>query len=297
MGPVPIETLASPDAATEYLAKTLAAGRLALLLGAGASKPLGLPDLKGLLETCFTGLGEKWSDWTDLELAGSALVRLCQERGVDVGRAIRDALYPGGPLAAKELVTSARLGALGAMLMGSKRGSVRTVVTFNYDSVLEEYLALHGFAVRVVADLPSLAGDEDVAVYHQHGYIPAPPGLPQGQVILSKESIAQRAGDPSSKWSAFLRELMRSKILLLIGISIDTALGMALSPLIAHEADSLRSRGPTAFWASADDPASPKRDWLMGQNVVPVKLATHEATDDFLLEICRKAARLVRTIG
>src|ERR1035437_7294833 len=46
--------------------------------------------------------------------------------------------------------------ALGALLMGSKRGSVTEVLNVNCDDVLNWYLALHGFDTQVVTRLPSL---------------------------------------------------------------------------------------------------------------------------------------------
>ena len=43
--------------------------------------------------------------------------------------------------------------ALGSLMMGARRGNVKKVLTFNYDSLLEWYLSLHGLSTSVVTTL------------------------------------------------------------------------------------------------------------------------------------------------
>jgi len=71
----------------------------------------------------------------------------CEKKGLELASVVRKCLYPEDGLSPADFMKSSRMGALGAMLMGSRRGTVSEVFTFNYDSALdelEEYLLLHG---------------------------------------------------------------------------------------------------------------------------------------------------------
>ena len=92
-----------------------------------------------------------------------------------------------------------------------------------------------------------------------------------------------------------IRSLVRSKVILLLGISEQTAVGNALGPILAHEAEHIRRDRPSAFWVSKGGPKSDFRDVLINANVVPVSVKSHEQVDEFLLAICREAARCMVT--
>ncbi len=253
---------------------------------------MGLPSWKKLIHGCFNELEEEPEPGNDLELKGSQLEKICKERGVDIRSILKSNLYPDNTISPGVLMSSKRLGALGAMTMGSRRGSVTDVVTFNYDSVLEEYLTLHGYVARVVKSLPSLTGREDVTVFHPHGYLPSAsgPGRDSANVVLSKESVLKMVGDTGHPWMAFLRNLVRSKVILMVGISLTTTLGSSLGPILAYEGGDISRERPSAFWIGKGEPGADERSVLLNSNVVPVSLRSHEEIDDFLVSVCRKAA-------
>src|SRR5580658_1248756 len=123
-GPVtPIERYAHPRAAIEYLGQSLFDGSLSLLLGAGVSMALGLPSWKELINNGLTQLGEPPFDGEDLELGGTRLASACKKKGRDIRQVVIACLYPDEGLSASALMGNRRMGALGAMLMGSRRGS------------------------------------------------------------------------------------------------------------------------------------------------------------------------------
>jgi hypothetical protein len=287
-----LERLADATAAVEYLGPRLCGGTLALLLGAGVSKPLGLPSWPELLNAAFAQIGEAPFDGADLELAATRLAASCKTKGIDFRAVVTACLYPDGGLASSSLMGSRRMGALGAMLMGSSRGNVDTVLTFNFDSVLEEYLLLHGYIVNVVTKLPALIGGEDVTVFHLHGYLPSRtgPGRASDDIILTKESVNKMVGDPNHPWRLILRQVVRSKVLLLMGISGETAIGSALGSILAYEAEQLSADRPSAFWLGAGELSSDFVTVLLAANVVPVSVESYEKIDEFLLAICRDAA-------
>jgi SIR2-like domain len=289
----PLDLLANPDEAARYLGEHLFRGSLALVLGAGVSKPLGLPTWEELLAACFKEIGVPPSKIPDLELRATDLAEACVRKSRDLKKVVLDCLYPPKGLSPVALMASKRMGALGAMLMGSRRGTVKDVLTFNFDSALEEYLTLHGYVVRIVTELPTLIGSEDVTIFHPHGYLPSKSarGTASDSLIFTKQSILQRTGDHENRWWGVLRELVRSKVLVLIGISEDTAVGNAMGPILQHEADQIAPKRPSAFWIAKRDPRPGFGAVLRDANIVTVAVGANERIDDFLLSICREAAK------
>src|ERR1017187_6697610 len=107
---LPLEALAHPESAVEYLGKHLFDGTLALMLGAGVSSPLGLPSFKELLRTSFTQITEPSYSGSELELGASRLAAACAKKGRDLAAVVRESLYRGGAPSPSALVTSARMG-------------------------------------------------------------------------------------------------------------------------------------------------------------------------------------------
>lgn len=285
--------LSLPEAAAKYLSSHLLSGSLALLLGAGMSKPIGLPSWNELINRCLERLGSGPYTGDDLELGGTRVEMLCAEKRLDLRRLLRTTLYDGASIDPTSLMGNRRLGSLGALLMGSRRGTVTSVVTLNFDSVLEEYLSLHGYVSRIVTDLPALTGNENVTVYHMHGYIPStniegPP--PSCEIVFSKDSMNKRVGEQNGPWPTLLRTFARSKVLLLLGVGASTSIGNAVGPLLKVESEGISPTLPTAFWVGAEPLDKEVKQTLLNANVVPVKLPDHPDLDDFLLRICRGAA-------
>lgn len=294
---LPVESFESRDEAIKYGAEHLRGGTLCLAIGAGASAPLGFPTWEGLLRRCMADQSLPLSSTLGLDLSASVLGDHCRRNRIDLRDVVHAALYQGGALSPQALTSSPRLAALGALLMGSRRGSVQTVITFNYDSLLEEYLRLYGYDSRAVSALPSLHGAEDVTVFHPHGYLPSDPslGARSETIVLTRESFNQILGDPASSWVALLRHLIRTKILLLIGISVDSVAEGPLGTLLQFEAPALRHRGPSAIWLTVDSFDAAYVPVLRNQNVAAVRLPDFESIDDFLLRTCQVAASGMRS--
>ncbi len=292
--PTNLECLAHPKAAVEYLGRSLFDGSLSLLLGAGFSVPLGFPPWEELLRLGFSRIKAPPYTGGDLELGATALAAACKAKGEDYKKVVTSCLYPSGGLLASDLMRSSRMSAVGAMLTGSRRGNVNTVLTLNFDSLLEEYLQLHGYVVRVVAQLPALTGSEDVTIFHPHGYLPSEtgPGKSSRDIKFTMESFLKMAGDLANPWSFILRQIVRSKILLLVGVSARTVMA-SLGSILSYEAEFLTSDRPSAFWIGAETLSAEVRQVFESSKVVPVNLRHHDDTDPFLLETCREAAKLM----
>jgi hypothetical protein len=184
------------------------------------------------------------------------------------------------------------LAALGAMLMGSKRGNIRRVVTLNFDSMIEWFLSMYGFVTRVVYSLPELEGSEDVRVYHPHGFLPHDSLNLQNSdfVILGLDSVNKRLGTPGEPWFEMTRHVLKTGVCLFLGLSYRSFLDRSLAPLLTATGESLREQRPTGIWVLKDRIDESKKQQFLRNNVVPLVLDTPEAIIDFLLGICRKAA-------
>jgi hypothetical protein len=172
------------------------------------------------------------------------------------------------------------------MMMGSKRGSVREVLSLNYDDILEWYLELHGYLVQVVCTHPALQSNADVVVYHPHGYIPK---LTRGQaskaIILSELSYNKRMGAVVEPFKDMTRNMFTKAACLFVGLSGDDPEWAAL---LADAAAALNDSRPIGFWLMGPD-MKKDDDWFMRRGVVPVRFETFDKIPWFLLDICQAA--------
>lgn len=299
-----IAWFAHKDRARDFLADQLRDGSLALMLGAGFSAPLGIPSMAGLLAGCAASLGIKALPKDD-NLAATSIVNACKDKAMDLSLVLSEILYADWKGRPEVLVTSARLSAFAALVMGSSRGSVSTVVTFNYDSVLEEYLQLFGYKSSVFTSAPGLVGAEDVSVYHPHGYIPSSTGpgemTPETDLIFSVASMNKRIGDGGHPFNLALKSVIATKTILAWGLSPGAGVSTALGPLFSSQAG-LRS-SPLGFWLMKAPAGSngvgfdqaratslAEESTLLSQGIAPIVFDTYEEIDSFVFSICQLAA-------
>lgn len=294
--------LAEPNLAIQYLGTALHRGELALLLGAGVSHASGLPGWQALVEGCESETGVTASpggrSTQELMDAMGSLSRsyLATGRTVEEFRElIRRHLYPQTYLDEgtypDDQMQNLMLIALGALLMPSSRGSIREVVTMNFDDLLEWYLALHGFTTQSVTNLPCvLRSETDSTIYHAHGFIPLTgvTGPTDWMVLTYREFVARIAGTSGLSWPRFLTNLLSTKRLLTVGTSMsDVDLHVHL-----EQANSERSDDDPAGFVVNDSFSSAEAAALRDMRLVPVALTSHAAVPHFLLDICRFAAKL-----
>ncbi len=224
---------------------------ITMFLGAGVSVASGLPTWEKLiLSVYFAAISERklgsWrpfpnylyaiSDWylqerqEPLEITARKL-RLLFDKGEDGQRdflrAVRDALYRiensdlafSEPPDVSQNQTLQAVAAYCALPHASTPG-VKSVVTYNYDDLLERALEGKRDAQPVFDECAPVPGE--LPVYHVHGYIPFPSAdqpEPSG-VVLSEEEYNQAASDPYS-WSNLvqLRE-MSGSVGVMVGLSL-----------------------------------------------------------------------------
>jgi hypothetical protein len=273
--------------ASKYLATALRKGSLALFLGAGASASVGLPEWGTLMHRC---LGRPDSE-APKDAAGVQKLRLeiddieAQLPFEEYANLIRKKLYQGITLTF-DLVREPLLIAIGALTMPSRRGSARTVVTLNFDDVLERYLSLHGFFSQVVSTLPTLLTEADITVYHPNGFIPYNAEGQQSEfVVLSERSFEKRMSVFESHWRRFVTEQVQSRIGVFIGLSGNDPI---LGPALADAKDSVGGKRPTGFWLRGPAPERPD-SYFLTRNVVPLNFESYDDYAPFLMGVCQAA--------
>lgn len=283
------------DVACNALAALLRDRQLALFLGAGVSMGMGLLNWSDLVQRCERAVGIDPA----MVAYNTDYPRRMQSVRDNLGGAnyidiVRSGLYPDDYLANAEypdrILVEKMLIALGALVMASARGSVGDVITMNFDDVLEWYLHLHGFAVQVVTEPATLlSGSADVRIHHFHGFAPLTSiARPSSALVFSyHEYIERLAQDSSAPWPTLLANQLMTKTLVFVGSSMsDTDIDVALSRARNHV---LGSR-PLGY-ALLVDPGIDKVQHLKSFGIVPVQLPSFDEVPNFLLEVCRRAAK------
>lgn len=283
----------SEDSLRQYLATQLSRGRLSMLIGAGVSTAFGLPDWRGLLERLFGNRGEVPPQRYSLTRQAEHY-RDKFHQGDDVGfiKSVHDALYHGVDASFEKLRTSKTLAAIGSLVMASCRGSIAEVVTFNWDNLLELYLAYHGFVTGSLATETHWAGVYDVSVLHPHGFIPfrLEDGASEG-IVFDQISYSAVIGDEARPWRQRLLSIMRRHTCLFIGLSGDDPNLDSLLCVCQPEHASQHEK--TAFWgARFTTSADPVEHGFWEKRGVYCKvLGDYEnGLPDFVFSVCQEAA-------
>ncbi len=290
--------------AVDYLADCLQRGELWLLVGSGLTRDLGLPGWETLVDRCEAALhdcatGDPYLV-ADPEPKKEDLLRRIDRvrRAANANTKceyldiVRDALYQEvatGSAFDQELVLNKLLIGIGSMCMSSFRGSVRDVVSLNFDDVLEWYLCVHGFSAQSLPDMPrAVRGDVDVRVFHIHGFVgmlDRSHGSRQGDLVFGRSDYENRIAETHSPWSTMLENLFGTKTMLAIGTSFDDS-DVWISAKRALKTDNR----PIGFVAGTDLRKAELREEKL---FVPLPVCDYEDDlPDLLLEICRRASKI-----
>jgi hypothetical protein len=204
------------------------AGNVALVCGAGVSVDSGLPSWPALLQALLSELfGQKTQDGQQEALATifqdsfrPTPLMVAQYLKNGLGKAflprLRDALYS----------TPSRDNALTQAIVEicrpqRSRASLRSIITFNFDDVIEHHLAAAGVRHKSVFKEGQRCRAEELPVYHVHGFLPRSGRITEeNMVVLSEDAYHSQFLDPFS-WSNLvqLSHLSQNRCLL-IGLSL-----------------------------------------------------------------------------
>lgn len=291
--------LTDPSIANDALADLLRSGQLSLLLGAGISQGMGLPGWETLVTECEKSVDippvEGRSSKELMEAIDDVRRELARRgRASDLRNLVRSNLYPepflrqaGYP---NDIVEQRLLIAIGAMVMASSRGSVADVFTLNFDDLLEWYLHLHGFKTQVVVDFPQyLERGYDVTIFHPHGFLPLMEDVysESDWLVLSHRELVDRLSDVSAPWPTVIASRLLSRRFLIIGTSLND---LDIEVLL-NRAFQAHGGASALGFVIGREISSVQAGRLLEKGLVPVSLDRYEDIPDYLLQICRHAAK------
>lgn len=289
------------DLAEVHISEALYNGQLALLLGAGVSADFGLPKWWKLIHNLIIGLDsldtrlEKIAatlsenrSFDDLKLAASLAKEKCASEADFIGR-VKSALYKDHSDRGRYSPSALQF-AIGALIMGSRRGNVRDVWTLNYDDLIEWYLSINGFVAQTISEVPCLIGGADVNVFHPHGFLPLDPNLTSSlSIVLDKTSYAERALGKDQPWRDAFQAAITSKVFLCVGLSWTDKL---VNDILLNAAKANKGR-PSAFWCFHEkQPSSIIEDCHLAR-VAALQFDGHREYPEFILKVCRRAATMI----
>jgi len=234
------------------LRKALKNRNLNLFLGAGVSIGSNLPSWEKLvLAIYFSKISEQhlggWCPFSNylfaiaewhldnssepLEITARKLRKYYESDNEEDGKFLDDlysTLYGscldrnGEPQIDKELIrrNNSTLDAV-ARLCESSNKRIQSVVTYNYDNLLE--IALGDFPCQSVFRSTSL-DPEKLAIHHVHGYVPLDKGIEgsrDDEIVFTEDQYHRVAGDPYC-WSNLVQlQAMSNSVGLMIGLSLS----------------------------------------------------------------------------
>jgi hypothetical protein len=230
----------SKSAALRDLHEIYATEGVSLFLGAGVSMGFGLPSWSGILATLF-GVALK-------EQMGSALsarelthlqtlaTQLNSDSPLQAGRVVQRALAQSGEkfeerlsgLLYAEAVNETEgtlLGAVADLCMATRRGSrVHSVVTYNYDDLLEETLTKRRVRALSVYEAKGAPSIDDLPVYHVHGFLPRDRSLfgssAEAPVVFAEQQYHLLYTDPFHWTNIVQLNAIREHTCVFLGLSM-----------------------------------------------------------------------------
>lgn len=279
----------------DALALCLQGGALSLFLGAGVSADFKLCDWKTLTDRCLKDVGREGLDpsrqYTGADLARKLdnFVMACEQSQRSYRQIVHDQLYgTGDPFTIERMFGSRLLASLAALLMGSRFGCVRQVVTTNYDNVLERYLNFHGFKTQAVVSPHQTLEDADSVLYHPHGYLPYKQTAQFSEsLVLSNTSYNLFLADDG--WKHVVMRMMCTSVPLIIGSSGN-------DPIIDYYLDVIRhnehlDRNTLGFICVGPSSGVERDtiDRLLARKLVPIHFESWDRLPEVLFTVCRKA--------
>lgn len=209
----------------EFLKNALSENRLTLVCGAGVSASAGMPDWNTLLTRILNrALPSKYEkiDHDDLRellsssnlIVGKYLKILLKD---EFDETVHKSLYCD-----ETCINNSKLINNIIELIRPKRnkGSVESVINFNFDSILEDLLSKNSIKFSVVYDEGVKFEADEIPIYHVHGYLPKSETIKNHNLVFSEDGYHTQFIDPYS-WSNLIQlyKYMNNSCLF-IGVSL-----------------------------------------------------------------------------
>lgn len=247
------------------VSKSYLSGRFSLLLGAGVSSSAGLPDWDTLLNSLFVSmltnedLSDKLSDNVHVASIVKRLRKIDGPSALTLARYIRKGLSAGSEKEQMEFIKAVTTGLyslrnkqfslssplikeIASLCTPTRTGAkVRSVITYNFDDLIERELETRGLAIRSIFEDIELAAPEELPIYHVHGFLPENrsnySNLDRTTLVFSEEGYHQIYSE-AYHWSNLVQlTSLKETTCLMVGLSLTDPNLRRLLEIAAKSAD------------------------------------------------------------
>lgn len=216
-------------------------GNISLILGAGVSCSAGLPDWKKLLNSLYANFvnrifkgenfaGETLNAITNLFTTLNNSSALATARYLKTGlshdggndtefiQAVKEALYDNVKCEDSKLIDE-----IVELCRPKSNGiKVKSIVTYNFDDLIERHLESADIRHRTIYDENELHDIDELPVYHVHGYISRNNSLESGHLLVFSEETYHNVYSEPYHWSNLVQlSTFRENNCLMIGLSMS----------------------------------------------------------------------------
>jgi hypothetical protein len=281
-----------PFLAVDGIGSLLRDGVLRLFLGAGVSAGFGLPQWKVLIARVLSrdtdkGFMKSLHSRTPTEL--TKLVDAIDDGSERYVRGVHEALYrDASPSLFDQLLKSPLLLSVAALVTGAHSGRVDSVITYNYDDLLEQYLRMLGLAVCPRAEPTDLSRRADVEINYVHGRLPQvwDDSAPQPPIVLSDRSYREKRAGIDEGWSAAVQIGLYSKIGLFLALSGDDS---SILDLLQRVQTEVRHPPYNGYWLLTSDAFQRNKKPILDVGMCPISIKK-ERVPQFIFSVCKAAA-------
>lgn len=282
--------------ASKILAGELSRGRLAILLGAGTGFRI-LPGWVDLVaKICISEGVTPPTDKTEVEAKIQEVKAKFKKNPSEYINVVKTALYSDCKITKEELRRHELFCSLRTLLTTKPSGRASTVLTYNFDDLLESHLKSCGVPCKSIFDLPSWNYNNQVSIYHPHGFLPRNSTNQSERIAFSRKEFAdQLGGEPSKLWGPLINQIFSSHTLLLVGLSGDdinliTSLTASQNIHPAFGVDKFPYRGISIRTRPSGGAFDVVKDEMDTAKIATLYLDSYDELPDFLYDICESAS-------
>lgn len=277
----------------DYLASQLVKGRLAVIIGAGASFGFGLPSWEALVTQLYLKKGQPLPSGTMIDVSALFQSTYFNGKSQNFAEYVRECLYPIDGVEENLLWKSELLRALAALLSNSVRGSATCVLSFNFDNLLENYLEILGILSESVDEMPTWNTKSDIKIFHPHGLLPSEKTkkVSSSGIVFTASDYESVIGDSSDAWNQKMLDIFTSHTCLFIGLSGNDDRLMNLLNKVRNIHPSITNQA-SLNWAiratTVNESIVTSHKWEKNK-VLNRAFNSHDEIPNWILSICRKA--------
>ena len=185
-------------------------------------------------------------------------------------------------------------------MASSVRGGASSVITFNFDTLLEEYLATLGLVAASVDSFSDWSGGFDLEILHPHGLLPydRSRNVSSRGIIFTSYDYNEVLGDQGDRWNQRMLDVFSSYTCVFVGLSgeDDRLIQLMQQAQKLHPATLRQGHSYWGVSTMKESEALPDSlDLWQSRGVLVRTFPDFMGIPDWLLTICRLAADLRRT--